>query len=72
MTDSVVLPRHQVEEAVRLVRAAAEHEKLRWEHLRRMKTLRAQLERLEGGTKRCKEAKREAAGCRLIVGLFVF
>lgn len=41
----------QVEEAVRLVRAAAEHEKLRQQHLRRMKTLRAQLESLEG-TKR--------------------
>lgn len=38
----------QVEEAVRLVRAAADHEKLRQEHLRRMKTLKAQLESLEG------------------------
>lgn len=30
-----------------MVRAAAEHEKLRQAHLRRMKVLRAQLERLE-------------------------
>ncbi len=52
----VVLPRPQVEEAVRLVRAAAEHEKMRQKHLTRMKTLRAQLESLEG-TKRCEEAK---------------
>lgn len=38
----------QVAEAVRLVRAAAEHEKFRREYLRRMKVLRLQLKKLEG------------------------
>ncbi|CAN0148899.1 unnamed protein product, partial [Hapterophycus canaliculatus] len=35
-------------EAIRLVRGAAEHEKLRQKHFRRMKQLRVQLESLEG------------------------
>lgn len=39
---------YQVGEAVRLVRAAADHERVRQEHFRRMKALRAQLESLEG------------------------
>lgn len=38
----------EVEEAVGLVRAAAEHEKIRQEHLKRMKALKAQLEILKG------------------------
>ena len=44
------LPMHsmQVEDAVRVVRATAEHEKHRRVYLRRMKALRAQLKNLEG------------------------
>ncbi|CAM9582652.1 unnamed protein product [Ectocarpus sp. 8 AP-2014] len=38
----------KVGEAVSLVRAAADHEKVRQDHFRRMKALRAQLESLEG------------------------
>ena len=38
----------QVEDAMRLVRAAAEHEKQRQVYLRRMKALRTQLKNLEG------------------------
>ena len=37
----------QVEESVGLVRAVADHEKLRQEHLKRMKTLRKKLKKLE-------------------------
>ena len=38
----------QAKEALGLVRAVADHEKLRQEHLKRMKSLRKQLEMLEG------------------------
>lgn len=40
-------PTEQIDEAKRLVLAAAEHEQLRVKHVKRMAVLRAQLEKLE-------------------------